>query len=141
MELEANGIQTRHRQWLARLVTTRVVILPSANALGYYRNTREEGNVDPNRDFPFDLTDPSKCMQTIAGRTLNEVFREHMIQLSLTFHGGMEVVANEWGATTFLNYGTPEYTSQHDIASESAYSQYGGGVVDGRNLTITNLEP
>jgi len=118
-------------------VTTRVVILPSANALGYYRNTREEGNVDPNRDFPFDLTDPSKCMQTIAGRTLNEVFREHMIQLSLTFHGGMEVVANEWGATTFLNYDSPDDTAQHDIAS--AYSQYGGGWTESHNYEFGTM--
>lgn len=138
MELEASGIQTRHRQWLARLVTTRrIVILPSANALGYYRNTREEGNVDPNRDFPFDLTDPSKCMQTIAGRTLNEVFREHMIQLSLTFHGGMEVVAYEWGAPTFLYYDSPDDTAQHDIAS--AYSQYGGGWTESHNYDFGTM--
>ena len=77
------------RQWLARLVSTRrIVVLPTANALGYFRTVREEGSIDPNRDFPYDLLDPTQCMQTIAGRTLNEVFRDHMFQLSLTFHGG-----------------------------------------------------
>jgi hypothetical protein len=67
------GIQDADRQWLARLVTTRrIVIVPTANALGYYRNVREEDGVDPNRDFPYDLTDSSLCMQSIAARTLNE---------------------------------------------------------------------
>jgi hypothetical protein len=96
-ELRDRGITDQHRQWLARLVATRrIVIVPTANALGYYRNVREEDDVDPNRDFPYDLTDAKQCMQTIAARTLNEVFREHMFQLSLTFHGGMEVVGYEW---------------------------------------------
>jgi hypothetical protein len=83
------GYLDSDRKWLARLVSTRrIVIVPTANALGYFRNAREEGNLDANRDFPYDLLDPTQCMQTIAGRTLNEVFREHMFQLSLTFHGG-----------------------------------------------------
>jgi len=138
LELESVGIKTRHRQWLARLVSTRrIVILPSANALGYYRNTREEERVDPNRDFPFDVTDPTKCMQTIAGRSLNEVFREHMIQLSLTFHGGMEVVAYEWGAPTYLNYFSPDDTAQHGIAS--AYSRYGGGWTESQQYNFGTM--
>jgi len=90
-ELEKRGIHPKQRQWLARLVSTRrIVVVPTANALGYYRVVRTEGLVDPNRDFPYDLSNPSECMKTIAGRTLNEVFREHMFQLSLTMHGGME---------------------------------------------------
>jgi hypothetical protein len=93
-QLEASfGITSGQRQWLARLLTTRrIVVIPTANALGYFRKDREEGNVDPNRDFPFDLTDPTLCMQTIAARTINELFRLHMFQLSFTFHGGMEVI-------------------------------------------------
>jgi hypothetical protein len=93
-ELESRfGINDNQRQWLARLITTRrIVVIPTANALGYYRKVRTEGEVDPNRDFPYDLTDPKDCMQTIAARTLNEVFREHMFQSSFTFHGGMEVI-------------------------------------------------
>lgn len=89
-ELESRGFSDWHRQWLARLVSTRrIVVVPTANALGYYRVIRTEGNIDANRDFPYDQ-EPGSCMQTIAGRTLNEIFREHMFQLSLTFHGGME---------------------------------------------------
>jgi hypothetical protein len=50
MALGGKGINDKHRQWLARLVTTRrIVIVPTANALGYYQNTREEDGIDPNR--------------------------------------------------------------------------------------------
>jgi hypothetical protein len=85
------GIDDANRQWLARLVTTRrIVIVPTANALGYARGVREEGTIDPNRDFAFDQ-DPDLCMRSIAARTINELFREHQFQLSITFHGGIEV--------------------------------------------------
>lgn len=72
----------------------------------------------------FDVTDATACFKTIAGRTLNEIFREHMFQLSLTFHGGMEVVAYEWGAPTYYGPLSPDDTAQAVIAG--AYSQYGG---------------
>lgn len=97
-ELYDFGINDDNRKWLARLVSTRrIVVVPTANALGYFQNKREENRIDPNRDFPYDQRNPKECMQTIAGRTLNEIFREHLFQLALTFHGGMEVVAYEWG--------------------------------------------
>jgi len=133
--LAEKGIDNKHRQWLARLLTTRrIVVVPTANALGYYQRVREENRIDPNRDFPYDLTDPRQCMQTVAGRTLNEVFREHMFQLSLTFHGGMEVVGYEWGAPywdvpkdTVNNPArlSPDDTAQAQIAA--AYSRFAGG--------------
>lgn len=125
-KLKQKGIDGAHRKWLARLVTTRrIVVVPTANALGYFRNRREEGSIDPNRDFPYDLKDDTKCMQTIAGRTLNEIYRDHLFQLALTFHAGMEVVAYEWGAPTWLNHFSPDDLAQEGIAS--AYSRYGGG--------------
>lgn len=124
--LKDKGIDDAHRKWLARLVTTRrIVVVPTTNALGYFRNVREEGSIDPNRDFPYDLTDRKLCMQTIAGRTVNEIFREHMFQLALTFHAGMEVVGYEWGAPTWLNRFSPDDVAQEVVAS--AYSRYGGG--------------
>jgi len=85
------GIDDVHRQWLARLLSTRrIVVVPTANALGYYRSERGEEGIDPNRDFPYEVTDPQACMQIIAGRTLNEIFRQHMFQLSLNFMVGMK---------------------------------------------------
>lgn len=120
------GIDDLHRKWLARLVSTRrIVVVPTANALGYYQDKREENHIDPNRDFPFDVQDATKCMQTIAGRTLNEIWRDHMFQLSLTYHGGMEVIGYEWGAPTWLGSLSPDHIAQNSIAK--AYSDYGGG--------------
>jgi hypothetical protein len=124
--LEAQGIDKRQRQWLARLVATRrIVIVPTANALGYYRYTRKEGDFDVNRDFPFDYTDATQCMRTIGGRTLNEVFREHLFQMALTFHGGTELIGYEWGADSFRGVLSPDDEAQNVIASSLCH--YGGG--------------
>ncbi|GBG32166.1 Carboxypeptidase D [Hondaea fermentalgiana] len=85
--------------WLQRLVNTRsIYIMPTTNALGYYRNTRTENTIDPNRDFPIDK--PHSCMETIAARAVNELWREHLFQLALTYHGGMQAIAFEWGTLT-----------------------------------------
>lgn len=126
-DFSARGIDEDHLKWMARLVATRrIVIVPTANALGYYRKEREEDGIDPNRDFPFDLKGSRKCMQSIAARTLNEVFQQHLFQLSLTFHGGMEAIGYEWGAPSYSDpYISPDDLAQKDIAS--AYSRYGGG--------------
>lgn len=89
--------------WLKRLVDTRVIyIMPNANALGYDRDTREENHIDPNRDFPYDR-EANKCMQTTAGRAINELWRDHLFQLSITFHGGMRAIAYEWGSNNHAN--------------------------------------
>lgn len=71
------------------------------------------------------MKDPADCMQTIAGRTVNEIFRDHLFQLALTFHAGMEVVGYEWGAPTYLGKLSPDDVAQASIGS--AYSSYGGG--------------
>jgi hypothetical protein len=55
---------------------------------GYYQNVREENGIDPNRDFPYNTID---CMNTITARGVNEIWRENLFQISLTFHGGMQV--------------------------------------------------
>lgn len=38
-------------------------------------------------------------MQTIAARSINEIWRRHVFQLSVTFHGGASLVAYPWGDT------------------------------------------
>jgi hypothetical protein len=122
------GVPSPYRQWLARLVATRrIVVIPTANALGYSRDEREEGSIDPNRDFPFDIpsSNSDECMQTIAGRSINELFRSHLFSIGLTFHGGMEVIGYEWGAPTYLNKDAPDALAQNTIAS--AYSRYANG--------------
>lgn len=121
------GITNLQRKWLARLVATRrIIIVPMTNALGYDRNERTEDGIDPNRDFPYDVESPDKCMQTIAGRTVNELFQRHLFQISLTFHAGTEVVGYEWGAFPYL----PTNLSPDDLAQieiGGAYSRFAGG--------------
>jgi len=125
-DLKRRGIKDHQRQWLARLVTTRrIVVIPTANALGYDRSKREEDNIDPNRDFPFDILDPTQCMKSIAGRTINEIFRQHMFQIALTFHGGTEVVSYEWGAPTYNHVDSPDDKAQVEIGD--GYSRFAGG--------------
>ena len=83
--------------WARRLVhTRRLLLVPAANANGYYMRSRFEVDHDPNRDFPFQQ-EPRACMTTVAARALNEVFRAHLVQLALTYHAGMEAVGYVWG--------------------------------------------
>jgi hypothetical protein len=129
--LDIYGVDATDLAWLARLYhTRRLIVVPTANALGYYRNQREEGKVDPNRDFPYDNMEQStnECMQTIAARTINELYQDHLVQLALTFHGGMEVIGYEWGAPSYTGQTSQDDTAQHDIASY--YAEYAGGFAD-----------
>lgn len=90
-----------------RMVDTRIVTLvPMTNAVGFHQERREEtqGHVkyDPNRDFGFDQKSES-CMQTVAARALNELFRVHIFRILVTFHGGTNVIGYEWGDTSHCN--------------------------------------
>jgi len=70
---------------------------------------------------------------------MNELFRQHIFQMGITFHGGMEAVAYEWGAPSYqlpdapkqasaLNpvpsYAAPDSVSQKQMSH--IYSSYGG---------------
>ena len=92
---------------------------PMSNALGYAQNKRTEEILDPNRDFPF-LKDASQCMTTIVGRVLNEIFREYLVQLAMTFHGGMRAISYEWGGP---NHPTPRDYSPDHIAQQQMAQQ------------------
>ena len=87
--------------WLAHLSRTRIVYaLPATNPWGFANRKRTEVRVDTNRDFAID-TAPSACAQSATGRVVNELFRRHIFQVGITFHGGMEAIAYEWGAPTY----------------------------------------
>jgi Zinc carboxypeptidase len=119
------GITPTQQQWLARLVNTRrILVVPTANALGYDRNSRLEESDDPNRDFPYDQLDPTLCMRTIAARTLNELFRKYLITNSFTFHGGTELLGYEWGNPSWYGKVSPDDIAQDQLAQ--GYVQYGG---------------
>lgn len=88
------------------MVDTRsVTIIPVTNPIGYFRGERGERQsatapmaLDPNRDFGFAQL-ASRCLQTVAARAINELFRTHLFRALLTFHGGTNVIGFEWGDT------------------------------------------
>lgn len=130
------GMTLPQQQWLAQLLRSRrIMVVPTANALGYFRNSRMEGNVDPNRDFPYDqLADNSdRCMQSIAARVMNELFRHYLIMNSFTFHGGTELLGYEWGGPSHFGGVSPDDIAQDQLAR--SYATYGGGFEgsNGRN--------
>lgn len=77
--------------------------MPAANAHGYAHNVRTEGSVDPNRDFPYGNRE-NECMVSTAARAINEMYRDHLFQLALTFHSGMKAIAYEWGSPNHPKY-------------------------------------
>jgi hypothetical protein len=102
--------------WVRRLLDTRlVVMIPVTNPRGYDTKplpVREENGIDPNRDFPYNV-DGGLCMRTAAARAVNEVWREHVFQMALTFHGGMQAIAYEWGS---FNHRSRRSESPDDVA-------------------------
>jgi len=119
--------ESSRNPWLKRLVDTRSIwIMPTANALGYHQNRREENNIDPNRDFAFDQL-ATQCMRTTAARAVNELWRRHAFQLAITYHAGMVMIGYEWGSPNHNGYRqsvSPDDTAQKLIAT--AMSRFGG---------------
>jgi hypothetical protein len=125
-QLKERGIDDERRRWLSRLVSTRrIVVVPNANALGFYRDQHGEDLVDPDEDFAYDQEFSESCMQTIAARTINEIFREHIFQLALSFHSGGGGIGYSWGSPSWLEAISPDNRSQNQVAE--AYSTVAGG--------------
>eukprot|EP00928_Gymnodinium_smaydae_P056461 TRINITY_DN39849_c0_g1_i1.p1 TRINITY_DN39849_c0_g1~~TRINITY_DN39849_c0_g1_i1.p1 ORF type:complete len:739 (+),score=97.14 TRINITY_DN39849_c0_g1_i1:72-2288(+) len=83
---------------IVHLLNTRSAwITPMTNAEGYANFHREENGIDPNRDFPY-LQKPGSCMRSQTARVVNELFRRHLFQFMLTFHGGIRSLTYEWGS-------------------------------------------
>ncbi|EGZ25542.1 hypothetical protein PHYSODRAFT_297172 [Phytophthora sojae] len=116
--------------WLKHLVKTRtIVIVPTANAYGYNHNVRKELDVDPNRDFPYNLDEGEECMVTMAARGLNELWRDHLFQLGITFHAGTHCITYEWGGKNHVlesgkSQKSPDDRSQQQLAR--IMSRFGG---------------
>lgn len=113
-----------------------IIITPMTNAFGYYHGKREEkieinkdiyDYEDPNRDFPYfnSNKDNHNCMRTIAGRTINEIFNEFIIESGITFHGGTSVIGYAWGnyihlkknnnRNIFTSTESPDYNAFNNI--------------------------
>lgn len=116
---DAAGLPRAGTPWIRRLVHERVVVaLPVSNAVGYSTHQREEWwkgrSVDPNRDFPVDSV--PTCMETVVARAINEVWREHIFQMGVTFHGGDYLIGYEWGTVMREHTLSPDDVAQSQIA-------------------------
>lgn len=54
-------------------------------------------------------------MLTIAARTVNELFREHIFVQALTFHGGLNAIGYPWG--NYIHY-EENNNNHHQKATE-----------------------
>ncbi len=85
-----------------------VVALPMANPLGYFAFMREEGSIDPNRDFPYDPSD-SNCLQSLTARVIHRIFHHYrFIKTGITFHAGEESITHPWGSFLHMGQEAPD---------------------------------
>ncbi|OWZ22607.1 hypothetical protein PHMEG_0002685 [Phytophthora megakarya] len=126
------------QRWLKELVNARnVLVMPMTNAYGYSHNQREELRVDPNRDYNY-MKSGRECMQTMTSRVVNEIWRDHIFQLAVTFHGGTRAVSYEWGSPDHYLHGdqknpsekSPDHMAQFQIANTLA--NFAGVFPDGK---------
>lgn len=107
------------RLWLAFLATRRdTMVIPTANCLGYMQNRREDAGVDPNRDFGYSRSDDN-CLRSTTARIMNAVMSRSLMQIVITFHGGMVAIGYEWGSP---NHPAPKDNSPDDNANAALAS-------------------
>ncbi|CAK9070221.1 unnamed protein product [Durusdinium trenchii] len=127
---EEYGVDTQVR----RLVDFRATwIMPMTNAFGYAAHRREENSMDPNRDFPYLHTRPERCMQTQTARAVNELFRRHLFQFMITFHGGMRALTYEWGSRNHMTMPQRRSTEPPD---ETAFREVGQAIQAAAGKTL-----
>lgn len=125
--LKLNNVLKNERIWLAYLATRRdTYVIPAANCIGYAMNRRNDANnVDPNRDFPYSRQDKN-CLQSNTAKLFFIIMSLSLIQIVVTFHGGMVAIGYEWGS---LNHLSPSDKSPDDTINAEIGHQlvsYGG---------------
>lgn len=124
--LDMDGISSKQRIWLAFLSTRRdTFIIPTANCLGYILNRRDDAGIDPNRDFSYGRLN-SECMQSTTAKIMNALLSQTIMQIVVTFHGGMVAIGYEWGSMRnhVPNDKSPDDAANQDIARQM--SEYAG---------------
>jgi hypothetical protein len=119
--LEGDGVSKDERIWLAYLSSRRdTYIIPAANCIGYIKDKREDAQgVDPNRDFPYSRKD-NNCLRSNTAKLFYKMMTTSLIQLVVTFHGGMVAIGFEWGS---INHRSPKDKSPDDTANSEIGSQ------------------
>lgn len=92
------------------------IFTPLINTYGFSHSIKEDkivfrvnktiSYVDPNRDFPYFISSEvvnEDCMNSITARTVNEIFKEHIIVSAISFHSGSNVIGYPSGNNNHLN--------------------------------------
>nr|CCA14931.1 conserved hypothetical protein [Albugo laibachii Nc14] len=120
------------RQWLHSLVNTRnIYVMPMTNAYGFAHHVREERENDPNRDF--NIMKAPNCMESMTARVINELWRDHVFELAITFHGGTQSISYEWGSPDHFKGGRSQKSPDHTglVSLAETLALYGGSFQDG----------
>ena len=120
------NIKPNDRIWLAYLATRRdTYIVPTVNCLGYIENRRDDAGIDPNRDFSYGRKDDN-CMTSTTAKIIDSIMNYNLIQIVITFHGGMTAISYTWGSNNHKkpNDRSPDDNSNFDIANYM--QQYAG---------------
>lgn len=131
-----DGLSKPQIVWLANLATRRdTFLVPSCNCLGYKASVRADAMVDPNRDFAYSRdrgresgqgSGNDLCLRSTTAKIFNKLMELTLFQLVITFHGGMQAIAYEWGS---LNHRKPNDASPDDHANKQlgeTFSYIGG---------------
>jgi hypothetical protein len=66
----------------------------------------------------------------LCSRVINELWRENLFQLAITYHAGMRAITYEWGTPNHISARSPDDTSQ--VLLGSALAQFAGPFADGK---------
>lgn len=114
--LDLMQVTPAQRNWLTLLATRReTIVVPTANCLGYMRNVRSDGTHDPNRDYPYSRND-DRCFKSSSAKLFKALMETTIVQMVVTFHGGMVALGYEWGSRNHLK---PRDSSPDDHAHQS----------------------
>jgi len=106
-ELCATLLENKHVTPIKEFLENNLILLkPMVNPYGYYHQGRmEETNgifVDINRDFNYNVDKDKHCFQSKGARALAEIYKNYLVQLGITFHGGDNVLSWPWGSMNHL---------------------------------------
>ena len=84
-----------------------------------YKNGKIGVRINKSHIFINSLSQQRRAMRTVAARAVNELWLEHAFQLAITFHGGMQAIAYEWGAPDHPRYkdNSPDDNAQKDVGN------------------------
>ena len=96
--------------------------MPTANVTGFAKQRREDftdmsNPMDPNRDFPFNVQQGGKCLQTSTAQIIDQIFRNNLILSTITFHGGDNSITYPWGNYAHKNPITGDNLAFKQIAN------------------------